>query len=136
MRHDGGTYTKMMKFGNSEFGSDDYVPGLRDWLKNGAESAYAMKPEATSAKLSRRTSDVALAEPNFKLGVHFHQSGDKGRANKYWKRAQELNPDSWNFHRQDWSFLEDRSQTNRNFMSKFIALDGEPYYEPLDLPEP
>ena len=63
VRHDAGTYTKMMKFANNEFGSDDYVPGLRDWLKKGAESAYAMKPEAVSGKLGRRTSDAALAEP-------------------------------------------------------------------------
>jgi hypothetical protein len=74
-----------------------------------------------------------LADANFKLGVWFFQQGDRARADQYWNEAEKLNPDSWNYHRQDWSFLE-QSETMKNWLAKFRALGDKPYYRPLDLP--
>jgi hypothetical protein len=133
LRHDEDAYSKGYALGNTKFGNDVYRPAIYDWVKNGAQSRYVQDRETALAKIPKRTEAQALAEPTFKLGVWFHLQGDQERANKYWDEAQKLNPDSWNYHRQDWSFLEP-STTMQNWMAKFRALGDKPYYRPLELP--
>ena len=87
--------------------------------------------EKVASKIRKRTPDEAKGEPTFKLGAYFYSLKDMDRANVYWDKAQKLNNDSWNYHRQDWSFL-DPAETNKNFLGKRRALTKE-YYEPLDL---
>ena len=74
-----------------------------------------------------------MADVNFKLGVYFHVAGDEERANKYWETAEKLNPDSWNYHRQDWSFTP--KEANKNWVKKVGQLNGKDYYVPLKLPK-
>ena len=106
---------------------DDYVPMVRDWVKNGAASAYA---QGNAAPNLRRSSDDALAETNFKLGVYFHHAGNSQKADQYWVSAQKLNPDSWNYHRQDWSFTPD--EASANWSRKAQSLGDKPYYRPIE----
>ena len=73
-----------------------------------------------AAKIRRHTSDEALAEPTFKLGVFFLEQGNEELARTYWERAQQLYPDNWSFHRQDWSFTDDGSS---KFMDKAAGYD-------------
>ena len=48
------------------------------------------------------------------------------------ERAQQLNPDDWNYHRQDWSFGQN---AGRKWLEKFQKTDKE--YYPLDIkPDP
>lgn len=131
VRLDEGTYTKSAKVLGNTIGSDDYVPALRDWVKNGADSPHIWSKEKIASQIRQRTPDETLAEPNFKLAAYFYQHGDMERAGKYWDKAQELNPDSWNYHRQDWSFLEG-AETMKNFLGKVNALEKD-YYAPMDL---
>ena len=49
-------------------------------------------------------------------------------ATKYFERAQQLNPDDWNYHRQDWSF---EPGAGRKWLEKFQKTDKE--YYPLDM---
>ena len=132
VRWNEGTYAAQHKLGTIEFGSDLYVPALKDWLEKGAESEYVWTPEEVAAHIIPRTDDAEKAEPTFKLGVYFHEQGDEERANKYWEESQRLNPDSWNFHRQDWSFTP--KQATANWMKKVQTLGDKPYYAPMDLP--
>ena len=127
-------YSKTNKFLSIEVKGDDYVAGVRDWVEKGAASRYALKPEEVKKRLAPRAPEHDLADANFKLGVHFHAAGDAALADKYWAEAQRLRPESWNYHRQDWSFTP--KEANTNWMKKFQALGGKPYYEPLDLPAP
>ena len=127
-----GTYAESHKLGTYEFGSDDYVPALRDWVKNGADSKYAWDVERVTSKIRQRTPDEAMGEPTFRLANYFFKQDDLERANRYWDKAQALHPDSWNFHRQDWSFLNP-AETNRNFTQKVGTLGDTPYYAPLEL---
>jgi hypothetical protein len=133
LRHDEDAYSKSHKLGTMAFGNDRYRPAIYDWVKNGAESQYVQNREELLAKIPKRGDAEALAEPTFKLGVWFYLQGDRERADRYWDEAQKLNPDSWNFHRQDWSFL-DPNVTMQNWLAKFRALGDKPYYRPLDLP--
>ena len=110
----------------------DYVRALTDWVENGRDSRYALSPEEVLERLEPRRGDAAMADASFKLGVYFHENGDRERAATFWDRAQELQPESWNYHRQDWSFRP-REEASSNWREKFEALDGEPYYEPLVL---
>jgi hypothetical protein len=132
VRIDEGTYTKKHKLGNIEFGSDIYLPAVRDWLAKGSESEYVWTADEVKDRIIQRSPDAERAEPAFKLGVYFHRKGDEAKANQWWEESQKLNPDSWNFHRQDWSFT--KSEATAKWMQKVGKLKGKPYYRPLDLP--
>jgi hypothetical protein len=134
LRINEGTYSRTMPIGNNAvIGTDDYTPAVYDWVAKGPASPYVWSPEQVAAKIRRRTSDEALAEPTFKLGVYFFQRQDQDRARMHWKRAEELYPDSWNFHRQDWTFTAEGSG-GKSFQEKRRALGEKPYYAPLELP--
>lgn len=134
LRINEGTYSRTIPLGsNASIGTDDYTPAVRDWVAKGPASAYVWPVEKVAAKIRRRTADESLAEPTFKLGVYFFQHQDEARARTYWKRAEELFPDSWNYHRQDWTFTPDTS-FGKQFMEKRRGLGDKPYYEPLELP--
>ncbi len=134
VRIDEGTYTKSAKVLGNTIGHDGYVPALRDWVAKGDESAYIMSPDEVASNIRLRVADEELAEPNFKLANYFYAKGNMDSANAYWDKAQALSPDSWNFHRQDWSFLSS-AETNKNFLGKVNALTTS-YYAPMSkLPE-
>lgn len=129
VRIDEGAYTRSAVVMGNTIGHDGYVPALRDWVANGDESTYIMSPDEVVSNIRPRVSDEELAEPTFKLANYFFFEGNMESANAYWDKAQALSPDSWNFHRQDWSFLS-RAETNKEFMGKVNALE-KPYYAPM-----
>jgi hypothetical protein len=108
-----------------------YVAALRDWVAKGADSEFALSPDEVTSKIAPRTSNEASAEAHFQLGTYFQKQGDEKLANEYWAKAQELRPDSWNYHRQDWSFTP--KEAGAKWMKKFQAYDKE-YYPTLELP--
>lgn len=111
-----------------------YVAALRDWVANGERSAYVLSDEEFARRVTPRSAAEMEADASFKLAVWFEQTGDGERAAKYFARAQALNPDDWNYHRQEWSFTP--KDAGRKWMDKFQKLD-KPYYPTLDLkPEP
>ncbi len=112
----------------------DYVAALKDWVAKGADSTFAMTPEQVTAKMSPRTAEQAKAEALFQLGVHFQHAGDEARANRYWQEAETMRPESWNYHRQDWSFTP--AEAGKNWLKKFQLLGDAEYYPKLDLPPP
>ena len=72
------------------------------------------------------------AEAAFKLAMWFQQQGERDRATRYFARAEQLNPNDWNCHRQDWSF---EPNAGRKWLEKFQKTDKE--YYPLDIkPDP
>ncbi len=127
-RIDEGAYATTHDLGGFEFGRADYAPLVRDWVEKGEASEFLQPPGELA--IVGRTPQEALAEPTFQLGVYFHQQGDEARANHYWEAAQSLNPKSWNYARQDWSFTPDVA--DENWSSKFQSLGGEPYYRPIE----
>lgn len=110
---------------------DKYVAALRDWVKNGEQSEFVVGTERVKERLATPSKEAALADANFKLAVYFHQQEDKSRADKYFAEAQRLQPDDWNYHRQQWSF--DPQTAFKFWMQKYTALQGKPYYEPLSI---
>ena len=118
--------------GAIDFGTDVYVPALRDWVAKGAESEFVWSASEVREHLPAAALDSHKADPTFKLGVYFHEQGNEEKANQYWEEAQKLAPGNWNFHRQDWSFTP--KQANINWYKKVQGLGDTPYYAPLELP--
>ncbi len=128
------TKTKMTFGGKSITTEGDvYVAALRDWVEKGDKSAYALSDEEFHKRVQPRPPALAEADASFKLAVYFHNEGNNELAKKYWKHAQELNPDDWNYHRQDWSFTP--QEAPKKWMDKFQKTD-KPYYAPLEMPKP
>ncbi len=139
VRIDEGALSKSYVVMGEKLGHDGYVPALRDWLAKGDDSEYVLSPDEVVKNIRPRAADDEIAESTFKLGKYFFSQGDMDLANAYWDKAQALSPDNWNFHRQDWSFLEP-AETNKNLVAKVQALikvGGDDYYAPSkNLPEP
>jgi len=127
-RIDDGTYATVHKMGDLEFGRNDYAPMVADWVSEGETSVH-LKPVG-SLKVAKRSDNQIQAEPLFKLGVYFFQQDNEAKANEYWQAAQALNPDSWNYARQDWSFTPE--QANENWSKKFQSLNGGAYYRAIE----
>jgi hypothetical protein len=106
-----------------------YVSALRDWVTNGERSEYVMPDEEYEHRVTPRSATEMEAEASFKLGVWFQQAGNAALATKYFERAQQLNPDDWNYHRQEWSFT---GEAGRKWLEKFQKLE-QPYYPTLEL---
>ena len=112
---------------------EEYVAALRDWVANGERSAYALSDEAFTARVKRRSDKEMEADASFAMAVWFYQASNMPSAKKYFEHAQALNPDDWNYHRQEWSFTP--KEAGKKWMEKFQKLDT-PYYPKLDLPDP
>lgn len=80
--------------------------------------------------------DHLLADANFKLAEYLVSEGHDREAIPYFKMAQKLRPESWNYKRQAWLFADPEKDYGTNFSKEVKALDGKPYYPPLDLPKP
>ena len=111
---------------------EQYLAGLRDWVRNGAASQYALSDDEFARRVKPRSAAEMEADASFKLAVWFHDKGSAELASIYWRRAQELNPDDWNYHRQDWSFTP--TEAGKKWREKFDKLT-EPYYPKLDIPK-
>ena len=108
---------------------DVYVAALRDWVSNGENSPYVLSDHEFTRRVTPRSAAEMEAEAAFKLAVWFQQQGDSERAATYFGRAQQLNPNDWNYFRQEWSF---GPNAGRKWLEKFQKLDT-PYYPTLDM---
>lgn len=107
-----------------------YVAAIRDWVKNGDRSSFALSDEEFAKRAKPRSQAEMEADASFKLAVYFHENKNNDLAEKYWAQAQRLNPDDWNYHRQDWSFTP--QEAGKKWLDKFQKLD-QPYYPKLEI---
>jgi hypothetical protein len=108
----------------------EYVAALRDWVINGDRSPYALSDAEFARRVKPRSPEEMEAEASFKMAVWFQQTGKPSLAARYFERAQRLNPDDWNYHRQEWSFTPE--EAGRKWMEKFQKLDT-PYYPRIEM---
>lgn len=113
-----------------EIEGEKYVAALRDWVHKGDASEYVLSDEAFARRVKPRARDEMEADAAFKLAVWFQQHGHVELAAKYFERAQTLNPDDWNYHRQEWSFTP--SEAGGKWLDKFKKTET-PYYPKLKL---
>jgi len=108
----------------------EYVSALRDWVTRGDRSPYVLSDDEFARRVKPRSADEMEADASFKLAVWFQQAGKPELAEKYYERAQRLNPDDWNYHRQEWSFTP--QDAGRKWTEKYQKLD-RPYYPKLEM---
>jgi hypothetical protein len=109
---------------------DEYVAALRDWVANGDKSRYVLSDDEFARRVKPRSADEMEADASFKLAVWFQQAGKRQLAARYFARAQQLNPDDWNYHRQEWSFTPE--EAGQKWMEKFQKLET-PYYPKIEM---
>ncbi len=112
-----------------------YLDGIRDWLAQGEKSRYVMSAEQLRQHMAQPASDHLLADAYFKLAQYLVAAGFDRDAIPYFKMAQKLRPESWNYKRQAWLLADPDKDYGTNFMKEVKALNGKPYYPPLDLPK-
>src|SRR5882757_9096137 len=117
------TNNQTLKIGDKSIVTEGeaYIAAIRDWVKNGDRSVYALYDEEFTRRAKPRSAAEMEAEASFKLAVWFHENKNNELAAKYWARAQQLNPEDWNYYRQDWSFTP--QEAGKKWLDKFQKLD-------------
>ncbi len=110
-----------------------YVEAVRDWVKNGETSAYALSPDQALARVEAPSSNEALANANFRLGQYLLSRGEKAEAQYYFDLAKQLCPESWHFVRQALEMVDVGNASGPEFFAAVDALGNRPYYAPLAL---
>lgn len=80
-----------------------YHAALKDWVKRGADSEFALSEAEVIERSRPRDADNALGHAHFELASALHQRGDEAQAITHFRHAHRLVPDSWTFRRQAWS---------------------------------
>ncbi len=124
-------YSEQKIFGSIVAGDDDYVLALRDWVAKGAESEYLLPAAEMARKMQAENDQRPRADAHFRLAVWLHRNGASAAAARHWQQAQELDPENWNYHRQQWSF--DPETSSAKFRAKYRSLGDRPYYRPAEL---
>jgi hypothetical protein len=112
-----------------------YVDALRDWVKNGNASAYALSPDQARARVEVPSSNEALATANFRLGQYLLSQGKNAEAQHYFDIAKKLCPESWHFVRQALEMTGVGNASGPEFFAAVDALGDRPYYAPTKLGE-
>ncbi len=110
----------------------DYVAGLRDWVRQGAASRFALEPDEVVQRLGERSPDACAADAHFELGRQLQQTGRPELAVAHFKAAHALAPRNWAHKRQAWS-LVDRTQApnavyETGWLEEVRAAGPETYY--------
>jgi hypothetical protein len=112
-----------------------YLDGIRDWVKNGPRSAFAMSEDELRKRLKPPSANVAQANAEFGLAEYLYRTKRGPDAIPHYKEAQRLHPESWNYKRQAWALSNAERDYGTSFTKEVQKLGTKPYYEPRQLPE-
>ncbi len=114
-----------------------YVAALRDWVKRGADSRYALTPDEVIARSAPRSEDRSRAAACFELGQHLHRAGHPADAVRWFREAHRLQPDNWTYKRQAWTFADPLQGPSDTYESDWLTevrrTGVEKYYPPVEL---
>jgi hypothetical protein len=85
--------------------AEAYRAAIVDWVRNGAESRFALPPDEVVARSQPRPVEHGLAAANFELGCHHHRVGGNAAAAPFWREAHRLHPENWTYKRQSWTLV-------------------------------
>jgi hypothetical protein len=114
-----------------------YLAALRDWVRHGERSRFALSPQEVIARSGPRDEEHARAAACFELGEHLHRSGDAEAAARWFREAHRLAPENWTYRRQAWSLADPLQGPTDAYDSDWLTdvakIGAENYYPPLEL---
>jgi hypothetical protein len=115
--------------------AERYVAALRDWVKRGSESPYALAPDEVVRRSRPRPVEEATAAAHFTLGQALHARGAHTAAIEHFREAHRLQPTNWTYRRDAWSLAgTDREAVYGTSWVDEVKREGvENYYPPLQL---
>jgi tetratricopeptide (TPR) repeat protein len=115
--------------------ADAYVAALRDWVKKGAQSRYALAPDEVVRRSRPRPHAEAAAAAHFALGQALYESGATEDATAHFREAHRLHPTNWTYRRDAWSLAGGaRESVYRTGWAEEVKREGvENYYPRLQL---
>jgi len=112
-----------------------YVDAVRDWVKHGSASAYSLSADQARTRIEAPSANESLANANFRLGQYLLSQGNNAEAQRYFKIAKKLCPESWHFVRQALEMIGVGNASGPEFFAAVDALGDRPYYSPMEFTE-
>lgn len=113
-----------------------YVNGLRDWVEKGDASPYIFSPEEVQRRLKGPDPDHALAAAHARLGAFLRTRGESDPAERHFREAVRLRPESWEYYRQSLVLAESRTGTfaaDEEWWARVESLGDTPYFPPIEM---
>ena len=110
-----------------------YLDAIRDWVRHGPESAYALDATSARAHVSVPSDDTMRAHAMFRLGQLLIRRGDREEGDLWLQEASRLHPDSWCIWRQRAGVTEAGLAAQGDFWARVDALGSKRYYERVDM---
>ncbi|MEY2567361.1 MAG: hypothetical protein QOE35_1890 [Actinomycetota bacterium] len=123
---------------------EGYRSALVDWAQRGADSPYALDPDAVIAASQPRPPDHARAIASFELGQHLWRTGERDAAVHWFREAHRLHPENWTYKRQAWTFATTKEGEpsdllqgptdlyDGNWLDDIRRQGADTYYPPFD----
>jgi hypothetical protein len=114
-----------------------YLEALRDWVRNGQRSSYALSPDEVVARSGSGEASRSRAAASFELAQHLQRSGHPEDATRWFREAHRLQPDNWTYKRQAWSLADPLQGPTDTYESDWLTevrrIGAENYYPPVKL---
>jgi hypothetical protein len=108
-----------------------YKDALRDWVRRGAESEYALPAGDVASRTLGPSNADARAHTCFALGRYLAQNGRAAEAQALFAEAVQLAPENWSIRRQALWFESPEAAGGPKFWSAVDALGRRRYYRPV-----
>jgi hypothetical protein len=117
-----------------------YFDAVRDWVKNGAKSRFALSADEVARRAPGVDANGARAHACFALGAWLWRHGQHDASRRWLEEAVTLQPDNWAFRRQKIAVADDAAIGNYAATPEFwqevqrTAKEGKRYYDLIDMP--
>jgi glutathione peroxidase-family protein len=111
-----------------------YWDAVRDWVRHGDASKFALSPEEVRATIKRPDANDVTAAVHARVGRYLFDRGDTDSAKAHLREAVKLCPAKWNYRRQSMVLdpeMVGELNAGSDFFEAVAALGSQPYYDKL-----
>jgi len=113
--------------------NQEYLDAVRNWVAQGAASAYVMDESRLGSRLPDLEFDDVAAAASFHLGTYLALRGHPDDALIHFKQAHALRPENWTYKRQAWNLGDIERDYGTTFMEAIKDPASGSFYPPVDL---
>jgi hypothetical protein len=117
--------------------AEKYVAALRDWVRNGERSRFALLPDEVIQRSRPCPPETATAAAHFALAQHLYRNAQTDAAIGHFRAAYQLQPDNWTYKRQAWSLLPAGQNPleiyGGDWLTDVEKIGAENYYPALEM---